>query len=64
MSWIKILKEVVVPRYIAFTDKVERNYHIPAAGTKCMTHCHALQFFLDTNHNSLHENNENHLTSL
>jgi hypothetical protein len=33
------------PFYIAFTEKSERNCHIPVPGRNCMTHCQALQDF-------------------
>jgi hypothetical protein len=41
--------------YSAFTDKVERNCHFPAAGWNCMTHRQAPKGFPDMSQVSLHK---------
>jgi hypothetical protein len=50
--------------YIAFTDKVESNYHFLISGWNCMTHLQALQDFSDTNRVSHHKNNKNKKNNL
>jgi hypothetical protein len=44
--------------YSAFTDKVERNCHLPASGWNCMTLHQALQGFPDTSQVSVRKNNK------
>jgi hypothetical protein len=45
----------------AFTDKVDRNCHLPSSDWNCMTHCQGLQGFSDTNQASVREDNNGKL---
>jgi hypothetical protein len=50
---VLLFMPVAMLLYSAFTEKFERNCHFPAPSWNCMTQCHALQGFPDTNQVSL-----------